>query len=207
MMQKDVKAETADPNESDTNAEDLNSQENGDNAGDSSQASDEADRGVDDKPATELDTIQQKYVKAAKESEDWKQRYFRALADYQNLQRRTAKEVLEARGRGVEDFLKNLLPVIDTLDKAMEQISKSNIDKKIADGLEMFSIQFSDMLAKEGLKEINPIGKPFDPHFHEAMCKRCVEDQDEEVVLAEYEKGYLFKERVLRTAKVEINKK
>ncbi|HNW11218.1 MAG TPA: nucleotide exchange factor GrpE, partial [Candidatus Rifleibacterium sp.] len=55
----------------------------------------------------------------AKELEEMKNRYFRALADYQNLQRRTAKEQLEARGRGVEDFLKKLLPVLDTLDKAM----------------------------------------------------------------------------------------
>ncbi|PKL42935.1 MAG: nucleotide exchange factor GrpE [Candidatus Riflebacteria bacterium HGW-Riflebacteria-1] len=198
MMQKDVKAEGADPNESEANAEDLNGVESGEDAGDSEKAGDTAQSAAEEPGAGN---------NLAKELDDMKHRYYRALADYQNLQRRTAKEVLEARGRGVEDFLKNLLPVIDTLDKAMEQISKSNIDKKIADGLEMFSIQFSDMLSKEGLKEINPIGKPFDPHFHEAMCKRCVEDQDDEIVLAEFEKGYMFKERVLRTAKVEINQK
>ncbi len=140
-----------------------------------------------------------------KELEDYKNRYFRALADYQNLQRRSAKEVLEARGRGVEDFLKKLLPVIDTMDKAMEQIARTGVDKKVMDGLEMFSIQFTDVLEKEGLKAIEAKGKPFDPNFHEAMCKRTVEDFDDEVVLTEFEKGYTFKERVLRTAKVEIN--
>lgn len=143
-----------------------------------------------------------------KELEDMKNRYFRALADYQNLQRRSAKEQLEARGRGVEDFVKKLLPVIDTLDKAMEQISKiSNVDKRIMDGLEMFSIQLTDTLEKEGLKSISAKGKKFDPNFHEAMCKRCVEDAEDEVVLNEFEKGYTFKERVLRTSKVEINQK
>ncbi len=143
-----------------------------------------------------------------KELEDMKNRYFRALADYQNLQRRSAKEQLEARGRGVEDFVKKLLPVIDTLDKAMEQISKiSNVDKRIMDGLEMFSIQLTDVLEKEGLKSISAKGQKFDPNFHEAMCKRCVEDAEDEVVLNEFEKGYVFKERVLRTSKVEINQK
>lgn len=140
-----------------------------------------------------------------KELEDMKNRYYRALADYQNLQRRSAKEVLEARGRGIEDFVKKLLPVIDTLEKAVEQISKTNVDKKVMDGLEMFSIQFTDVLEKEGLKPISAKGQRFDPNFHEAMCKRTVEDVDDEIVLTEYEKGYTFKERVLRTAKVEIN--
>jgi len=140
-----------------------------------------------------------------KELEEMKNRYYRALADYQNLQRRSAKEVLEARGRGVEDFLKKLLPVIDTLEKAVEQISKTNVDKKVMDGLEMFSIQFTDVLEKEGLKPISAKGQRFDPNFHEAMCKRTVEDVDDEIILTEYEKGYTFKERVLRTAKVEIN--
>lgn len=140
-----------------------------------------------------------------KEIEDLKNRYFRALADYQNLQRRAAKEVLEARSRGVEDLVKKMLPVIDTLEQAMSQISKFNVDKKIMDGLEMFSIQFTDVLEKEGLKTIPAKGRKFDPNFHEALCKRTVEGVEDEEILTEYEKGYTFKERVLRTAKVEIN--
>lgn len=140
-----------------------------------------------------------------KEIEDLKNRYFRALADYQNLQRRAAKEVLEARNRGIEDLIKKMLPVIDTLEHAVNQISKFNVDKKIMDGLEMFSIQFTDVLEKEGLKCIPAKGRKFDPNFHEAMCKKTVEGVEDELILAEYEKGYTFKERVLRTAKVEIN--
>jgi len=214
MMQKDIKAETPASKESEAVAEDNANQEEGKNAGEAgadakaaAPADAAASAAAGNEPPDETDKPVDNEKKLARELEDMKQRCFRALADYQNLQRRTAKEQLEARGRGVEDFLKRLLPVIDTLDKAMEQISKSNIDKKIIDGLEMFSIQFSDVLEKEGLKGINAKGQKFDPHFHEAMCKRSVEDQDDEIVLAEFEKGYMFKERVLRTAKVEINQK
>lgn len=163
----------------------------------------EVDQSKDAKNAKEAQDAPSDGIK--KELEDMKNRYYRALADYQNLQRRSAKEVLEARGRGIEDFVKKLLPVIDTLEKAVEQISKTNVDKKVMDGLEMFSIQFTDVLEKEGLKPISAKGQRFDPNFHEAMCKRTVEDVDDEIVLTEYEKGYTFKERVLRTAKVEIN--
>jgi molecular chaperone GrpE len=144
-------------------------------------------------------------VQTKKELEEMKNRYYRALADYQNLQRRSAKEVLEARNRGVEDFVKKLLPIIDTLEKAVEQIADSNVDKKVMDGLEMFSIQFTDVLEKEGLKPIPAKGSKFDPNYHEAMCKRTVEEEEDEIILTEYERGYTFKDRVLRTAKVEIN--
>jgi len=201
MTQKDIKAETPDQNDAEANVENINGQEEI-----------EAEADADAKKAEELAKASPEKElsnesKLARELEDMKNRYFRALADYQNLQRRTAKEQLEARGRGVEDFMKKLLPVIDTLEKAIEQIAKSNVDKKIIDGLEMFSIQFTDVLEKEGLKEITARGQKFDPNYHEAMCKRCVEKEDDEVILTEFEKGYMFKERVLRTAKVEINHK
>ena len=143
----------------------------------------------------------------AKALEDTKRRYLTALADYQNLQKRTAKEKAESRDRGVFDFLKKLLPVMDTLDKVMEICSKSEIDKKVMDGLEMFSIQFSDMLTKEGLKEIEAMGKKFDPNCQEAMMNQSNPDKEDDEVIQVFEKGYTFKDQVLRCAKVVVNKK
>ena len=148
-----------------------------------------------------------KEVELAKELESTKRRYLTALADYQNLQKRTVKEKSEARDRGVGDFLKRLLPVIDTLDKVMEICAKSEIDKKVMDGLEMFSIQFSDMLEKEGLKEIEAMGCKFNPNYHEAMMNQCNPDKEDEEVIQVFEKGYTFKDNVLRCAKVVVNKK
>lgn len=154
-----------------------------------------------EEPKSETDKVKE----LEKELTEFKNKYYRALADYQNLQRRTAKEQLEARGRGAEDFVKKLLPVLDTLDKAMEQLSKVQVDKKIMDGLEMFSIQFTDVLEKEGLKSIIALGSKFDPNFHEALSKRNEPETEDEIVLDVYEKGYTFKDRVLRSAKVVIN--
>ena len=143
----------------------------------------------------------------AKELEDTKRRYLTALADYQNLQKRTVKVQAESRDRGVADFLKKLLPVIDTLDKVMEVCAKSDLDKKVMDGLEMFSIQFSDMLSKEGLKEIEAMGKKFDPNCQEAMMNQSNPDKEDDEVIQVFEKGYTFKDHVLRCAKVVVNKK
>lgn len=143
----------------------------------------------------------------AKALEDTKRRYLTALADYQNLQKRTTKEKAESRDRGVAEFLKKLLPVMDTLDKVMEICAKSDIDKKVMDGLEMFSIQFSDMLSKEGLKEIEAMGKKFDPNCQEAMMNQNIPDKEDDEVIQVFEKGYTFKDQVLRCAKVVVNKK
>ena len=143
---------------------------------------------------------------ATKELAEMKNRYFRALADYQNLQRRASKEQFESYSRGVADIIKKLLPAIDTLDKAMEYLSKTQVDKKVADGLEMFSIQLTDILEKEGLKAVEPIGQKFDPNFHEAMITQNNPEKADDEVLVVYEKGYTFKDKVLRTAKVVVNK-
>jgi len=133
--------------------------------------------------------------------------YKRALADYDNLKRRSAKEVLEASGRGIEQFVKKLLPVLDTFESALRQLTAAKVDKKVLDGFEMLTIQFWDILEKEGLKAIPAKGIKFDPNLHEAVSKTSKDELDDEIVVNEFEKGYLFKERVLRSAKVEINQK
>ncbi len=158
------------------------------------------------KAETETSSDDKSFKQLQKELEDTKNKYFRALADYQNLQRRTETAQSEARNRGVEDFLKNLLPVLDTLDKAVEQLAVANVDKSFADGFEMFAIQFSDMLTKSGVKEIPAIGKPFDPTVHEAMSHSYKEGAEEDEVIQIFVKGYTYKDRVLRTAKVVINR-
>lgn len=155
----------------------------------------------------ELESVKALLEAKDKELNELTKRFHRALADYDNLRRRSAKEVLEASAKGTENFIKKLLPVLDTLDSAMRQITSATIDKKVVDGLEMFCIQFTDVLEKEGLREIPARGQKFDPNLHEAMCKKCCDEFDEDVVLTEFEKGYIFKDRVLRPAKVEINQK
>lgn len=157
----------------------------------------------EEKPVTEADKIKA----LEKELGDVKKRYLTALADYQNLSKRAANDQAAARSRGVAEFLKKLLPVMDTLDKAMEQCQKVELDKKVMDGLEMFSIQFSDMLEKEGLKEIQALGNKFDPNCQEAMMNQNNPDKEDEEVLMVFEKGYMFKDQVLRCAKVVVNKK
>lgn len=142
-----------------------------------------------------------------KELAETKNRYHRALADYDNLRRRTDQKLLEMSEYGSEAFVKKLLPVLDTFESAMRQLTDAKVEPRIMDGFEMLFFQFNDVLEKEGLKPIPAKGQKFDPNLHEAMTKSTDPSQADEIVLTEYEKGYMFKKRVMRTAKVVINHK
>lgn len=201
--EKDLNKENPEAEERQDNSEDLSKECSSEEK--ESETSKEKETEVSEKEDSENDA--EKIKSLEKELDTVKNRYLTALADYQNLSKRAANDQAAARSRGVADFLKKLLPVIDTLDKAMEQCQKADLDKKVLDGLEMFSIQFSDMLEKEGLKEIQALGKKFDPNCQEAMMNQNNPDKDDEEVLMVFEKGYMFKDKVLRCAKVAVNKK
>lgn len=158
-------------------------------------------------PADELATLRQELEKARAEAADWKKQFHRGLADYDNLRKRTAKEVLEASTRGKEDLMKKLLPVLDTFHNALRQMEEAKVDKKVMEGMEMLWFQFSDTLEKEGLKAISALRQKFNPELHEAMMRSSHPEFDDDVVVREFEIGYTFKDRVIRTAKVEINSK
>jgi len=160
-----------------------------------------------EQPADPAETLRKELETVKKEVAETKNRYHRALADYDNLKRRTDQKLLEMSEYGSEAFMKKLLPVLDTFESAMRQLTDAQVEPKIMDGFEMLFFQFNDVLEKEGLKPIPAKGQKFDPNLHEAMTKSTDPSQDDEVVLTEYEKGYMFKKRVMRTAKVVINHK
>lgn len=142
-----------------------------------------------------------------RENKELSNRLLRALADYDNVKKRSAKEVLNAMQSGSEDLVKKLLPVVDSFESALRHFADADIDKKVLDGFEMLFLQFSDILEKDGLKPIKALGSKFDPNLHEAIAKASQPDKADEIILREFEKGYSFKDKVIRSAKVEINQK
>jgi molecular chaperone GrpE len=140
-----------------------------------------------------------------KKNQELNNRMLRALADYDNVRKRTEREIWNAKQYGAEDLVKKMLPVIDSFESALKMMSANAVDKKVLDGLEMLFMQFSDILEKEGLKPMKAKGEKFDPNRHEALMKRSDPGVADEVIVTELEKGYFFKEKVLRPAKVEIN--
>lgn len=135
-------------------------------------------------------------------------KYVRLCADFENTRKRWERERSEVIRFANFSLLQDLIVMVDELEQALKMVQHhSNIDE-IEKGFKMICSNFKAMLQRKGLKEIEAKGKKFDPHLHEIIASKEVEDsQEEHIVLEDVQKGYLFEDKVLRTAKVIIGVK
>ncbi|MDD4891618.1 MAG: nucleotide exchange factor GrpE [Phycisphaerae bacterium] len=129
----------------------------------------------------------------------------RTTADYQNYQKRVAREVTDARRYAVAEFAKEILVVVDDLERAMQVKSDAPDAKAILDGVRITHEHLTSLLAKYGVTPIEAAGKPFDPQLHEAMMQQPSDDVPPMTVLTELSRGYRLHDRTLRPAKVIVS--
>ena len=130
----------------------------------------------------------------------------RVAAECENLRKRMQKEKETSLKYAEENILRELLPSIDNLERAIEQGKDANDVEVLLEGVEMTRKGLLATLEKFGLKPIESLGEPFDPNYHEAMAMEASSEIPEQHVKQVYEKGYLFKERLIRAAKVVVSK-
>ena len=134
------------------------------------------------------------------------EKFLRAAADLENFRRRTVREKDELRTAATGRVLEDIFPVLDTLALAINAARQPNAEvKSLAGGVEMVLGQLRTALANHGLKEINPVGEPFDPHKHEAISHRPSKDVAEEHVMEVVRTGYSLNGRLLRPASVVVS--
>ena len=137
-----------------------------------------------------------------------KDEILRGKAEQQNIRRRAEKDLENAHKFGQERFIKELLPVLDSMDKALEIAEK--IDSKdigMLEGLRMTRKVFIDTVAKFGVTVSDPLGEPFDPKVHQAISTQESEDAEPNRVLNVMQTGYIMHDRVLRPAMVVVSAK
>lgn len=131
----------------------------------------------------------------------------RAKADVENMRRRTEQEMDKARKYALNKFAEELLPVIDNLERAIAAADAENeAVKPIVEGVELTHKTFVDVVAKFGLKEINPEGEVFNPELHQAMSIQESADHEPNTVMFVMQKGYELNGRVIRPAMVMVSK-
>tara|TARA_B100000927_G_scaffold65015_1_gene51226 strand:+ start:4700 stop:5269 length:570 start_codon:yes stop_codon:yes gene_type:complete len=140
-----------------------------------------------------------------KEEESLADQLVRLQADFTNFRNRTQRERITLYQRANEDILLELLPVLDHFEMGLETASKNNSDKVVLDGFQMILDQFSKVLDKFNLKQIDVIGKTFDPHLHEALTYVASEEFEEGVCIEQIRKGYQFGDKLLRAAQVVVS--
>jgi molecular chaperone GrpE len=139
------------------------------------------------------------------ELEDTKTRLLRTQADFDNFRRRSRDEKAAAAKYRAKDLVESLLPVIDNFERALAVEVNDDHSKSVLQGLEMVYRQFKDALEKEGVEEINSVGEPFDPHYHQAVMQVQSEEYESNVVVEVLQKGYQLKDRVIRPAMVKVS--
>ncbi len=136
-----------------------------------------------------------------KKIEEQEDRLKRLMAEFDNFKKRSAKERDGLYNSLVSDIFSSLLPVIDNLEKAVEAKTE---DEAYKQGIELVLKQFKDVLAANGVQEIETIGKPFDPEIHEAVASVTDENLGEKVIKEEYRKGYKIGSKVIRHSMVVV---
>jgi molecular chaperone GrpE len=133
-------------------------------------------------------------------------KFVRTAADLENFRRRTVREKDELRTAATGRVLEDIFPVLDTLAMAINAARQPNSEvKSLADGVEMVLSQLRTALSNHGLKEINPLNQPFDPHQHEAISHQPSKDVKEEHVMEVVRAGYSLNGRLLRPASVVVS--
>lgn len=136
-----------------------------------------------------------------KQLQEEKDKYLRLYAEFQNYRNRTTKEKTEAYNNAIADCIKQILPVIDNFERALTQ---ECADESYKSGMEMIFKNFMSILDKLGVKEIEALGKPFDPNVHHAI-QQCESDEYEsDMVCNVFQKGYTLNERLIRPAMVQV---
>ncbi|OPY86666.1 MAG: heat shock protein GrpE [Syntrophus sp. PtaU1.Bin208] len=133
--------------------------------------------------------------------------YLRALADLENYKKRAAKEKSDLIKYGNENLLRDFLPILDSLDRALDAACNSDNMESFREGMTLVRNQFLCALEKYGVEPIDACGQDFDPNLHEAMLEVASDSHEESKVVDEYEKGYLLQGRLLRPSKVSVCKR
>jgi len=154
----------------------------------------------------ELAKLRQYLKVKEEEAKENYERYLRQVAELENFKKRTNREREEAIRFANETLVKDLLPIVDNLERAVMHSKDGANGKTLVEGIEMVLRGLFDVLAKHGVVQVSAVGQPFDPEKHEAMAQVEVETHKPNTIVEEYHKGYMFRDRLLRPALVSVAK-
>lgn len=135
---------------------------------------------------------------------DWKDKYQRLMAEFENARKRTAKEATQRYDMGAMGALEKLLPVIDNFERGLEAVSEDEKDSAFVKGIEQIYKQFTAVMEDLGVTPMDAQGKEFDANLHNAVMHVEDDDLGENIVAEELQKGYMYKENVLRHSMVKV---
>lgn len=155
-------------------------------------------------------SLESQYEAKEREAADLKDKLLRVLAEMENLRRRTAREVADARAYGISGFARDILNVADNMRRALEavpaELRASRDAAALLEGVELTERELLKALEKNGVKRFDPLGEKFDPNLHQAMFEIPDETKPAGTVAQVVQSGFMIGDRILRPAMVGISK-
>ncbi len=156
-----------------------------------------------EKVESETEALKKELEDAKNLCEDYKDKWMRNVAEFDNYKKRNAKLYTDAYGEGQADAILKILPVGDNLDIAISMVS----DEKTLEGLKLLKKKYDETLKNMDVSEINPVGEVFSPDFAEAIMQAEKEEGEESDTIKQvFQKGYKLKDKIIRYAKVSVIK-
>ncbi len=153
----------------------------------------------------QLEKVNQKVSQLENEVSEYKDKLLRKAAEFENYKRRTENEQLNLLKYAAESFIVKILPIVDDFERSLLHLDNAKDIDSIKHGIKLVYDKLIKILNDQGVTKIDSVGKPFDVHFHEALMQRKADGVGPHTVLDEVEKGYLYKDRVIRHAKVVVS--
>ncbi|MBQ0059973.1 MAG: nucleotide exchange factor GrpE, partial [Lachnospiraceae bacterium] len=133
-----------------------------------------------------------------------KDRLMRSMAEFDNYRKRTEKEKAAMYGMGAKDVVEKILPVVDNFERGIAALPEGSEEDPVAQGMTAIYKQFTGLLEALDIKPIEAVGQPFDPNMHNAVMHVDDETVGENIVVEEFQKGYMYKTDVLRYSMVKV---
>ena len=165
------------------------------------------EKGKEEKdPQKIIEELQKELQKVKAEAQEHYDRLLRIYAEFDNYKKRVAREKAELVKYGNEELLRELLPVLDNLERAIEHAKGEADPKGVLEGVELVAQLFRGVLRKFGVTEIEAVGETFDPSKHEAVGEVLTDEVPPGQIVSEVQKGYMLADRLLRPARVVVAK-
>ena len=156
-----------------------------------------------------IDAVKKEKKKSKKdklkdELEEMTDKYTRLFAEFQNFRSRNEKEKVQNYELGQKNIIEKLLPIVDNFERGIEALSEEELKSPVGEGMNLIYKQLTDALTDMGVTVIETEGKEFDPELHNAVMHEENDEYDENVIIEELQKGYKFKDQVIRHSLVKV---
>ena len=139
------------------------------------------------------------------EVSEFKDKLLRKAAEFENYKRRTENDQINLLNYAAESFIQKLLPVVDDFERSLQHVDDAQEVDAIKKGLKLIYDKLMKVLDEQGIKKMESVGQPFNVDYHEALLQRPDDSVEPHTVLEEVEKGYIYKDKVIRHAKVIVS--